>query len=140
MRSCRPSAWSTTIRPDARRSRSCGGRRSHRGGPCGRGSDLAPAVTYFTRGTLAALQAPRGCARFVDLRGFAGEKQRVLERGGQILPCTTPADGDVAIRAQRKGILLPVMEVHACQLACDIALLAEHRLQDLDGLSGEIGA
>src|SRR5262245_17933548 len=84
------------------------------------------------------LESACDCAPFLGVGGFASEEKGVLDRLRQISPRRTCTDRDIAVRAAREGILLPVVVVVPPQLGADVELLAEEHLETRERLTREL--
>src|SRR5689334_8070426 len=84
-------------------------------------SSMFESLDDFFGDTRAALECTAYGRRFFLIRRFTRKEQSIFQRCGQRPPCVTSPYADVAVRAQRKRVGLPVVQVSAFQLELDSA-------------------
>ena len=86
-----------------------------------------------------ALQRTGDCAGLaLRVGGFACEEQRVLHRRSERLASSRAAGNDVAVRAKRERIRLPVVQVGAFEHRANSDLPAEHGLKTVERSAGQL--
>ncbi len=79
-------------------------------------------------------------SRFLGIGRFTFEEQCIAERRRERFARLVSADSDVAVRAARVRVALPVGQPHAFERAFDFAVrpAAERRTQPLQSLADEL--